>query len=356
MKVSFLVDDISLAGGAERVVVDLSNSLKKIGLTINIYTVKKDYNEPFYEIDPNIKIINLNQSTEKTILKKIFQNFKILKKLNRIEKIENSDLLFGVSTLNTIRLYFSILNSQKIYAYEHIEFNSVSKKLSSLRKIVYRKIFGVVCLTEKDKAEYLEMNNNVSVIENRLPFYPESLSSKKENIILGVGRLTKRKGFDMLISAFSLINSNNWILKIVGEGVEKKELLKQIKELKLEKKVLIEDFTKNIKREYEKSSVYVLSSTYEGFGMVLIEAMAYGNPCVSFDCPNGPSDIIKDKVDGFLVEPNNVKELSEKIKLLMNDGEKREKMGKEARSNVLRYSEENIMKKWKKLLSKRGRV
>ena len=106
---------------------------------------------------------------------------------------------------------------------------------------------------------------------------------------------------------------------------------------------------KNIIENYLESSIYVMSSRFEGFGMVLIEAMACGIPCVSFNCPFGPSDIITNEVDGFLVENGNSKALAEKLNLLIEDTELRMKMGKRAKENAKRFLPEKIMQQWDEL-------
>lgn len=107
--------------------------------------------------------------------------------------------------------------------------------------------------------------------------------------------------------------------------------------------------TDNIYKEYQNSASYVMSSRYEGWGLVLVEAMSCGLPCVSFDCPYGPSDIIRDGEDGFLVENGNIQQLAEKMELLINNKELRERLGVRARLNAARFTSDNIMPQWTKL-------
>jgi glycosyltransferase involved in cell wall biosynthesis len=109
--------------------------------------------------------------------------------------------------------------------------------------------------------------------------------------------------------------------------------------------------TKNIAEEFSKSSIFVLSSRFEGFGLVLAEAMSCGLPCVSFDCPFGPRDIITDGEDGFLVENGNIEALSKSIEQLIADENLRKSMGEKAIINVARYDSSNIMNRWEKLFS-----
>ena len=171
---------------------------------------------------------------------------------------------------------------------------------------------------------------------------------------IAVGRLTYQKGFDQLIKAWAEVHKvyPKWKLDIFGEGVLKDELNAQIKTYGLEGTVTIRPFTDYIAEEYYKSAFFVLISNYEGFGLVLIEAMACGLPCVAYDCPHGPADIIYNEEDGILVEKGNLKDFTDSlIKMILRD-EDRERMGHNAKIDMERYSPENIMAKWDTLFKK----
>ncbi len=141
-------------------------------------------------------------------------------------------------------------------------------------------------------------------------------------------------------------------MEIYGNGTEKEKLQEKINNLGLEKSFLLKGVTENIKEKYLASSIYVMSSRYEGMPMVLLEAMAHGLPIVSFECPCGPKDIIKDNEDGYLVSFGNVEQMAKKIEELIINKEKRKFFGKNARKNVERFSQDKIMEKWKKLFEK----
>lgn len=189
---------------------------------------------------------------------------------------------------------------------------------------------------------------NLYVITNAISFIPEKSSTCLNKQVISVGRLTVQKGYDMLLDAWSRVVSMHpgWKLVIYGKGDDYVKLQVIIQQYKLGDSVHIFPPTRDIVNKYLESSVYVMSSRYEGFPMVLPEAMACGVPCVSFDAPCGPAEIISDGEDGFITPLGDVQRLAEKLSLLMSDDDLRIKMGKNARRNVMRYSVDRIMKQW----------
>lgn len=209
-----------------------------------------------------------------------------------------------------------------------------------------------IVLTEEDKKQW--KNKKVKVIPNFISSFPKEISSCENKKIISVGRLEYQKGYDILIDVWKKIEEKypDWILEVYGNGPEKEKLQRKINSLGLEKSFLLKGVTKNIKEKYLASSIYVMSSRYEGMPMVLLEAMAHGLPVVSFECPCGPKDLIIDNEAGFLVEFGDKEKMQEKIEELIINKEKRQIFGRNARKNVERFSKEKIMEKWKKLFEK----
>jgi len=207
-------------------------------------------------------------------------------------------------------------------------------------------------LTNND-AKHYKFHKNAVVIPNSLSFIPKKQSLLENKIILAVGRLCYQKGFERLIEAIALIRKkcNGWQVKIIGNGEDKENLLKHIKETNLEQIITILPPTDKIENEYCNASIYVMSSRYEGLPMVLIEAKSYGVPIVSFNCPEGPSDIIRDGIDGFLVEKDNVKLLSEAILKLIENVELRKSFGNEAVKDIDRFKPACVGILWDKLFA-----
>ena len=212
-----------------------------------------------------------------------------------------------------------------------------------------RQLKSFVVLSHEDAAEWTELNN-VTVIYNPLPFLPEQQSDNTPKQVIAVGRYVPQKGFDRLISAWSIVNKKHpdWILRIYGDGM-REQLQNQIYELGISPSCILEHSTPDIVDKYCKSSIFVLSSRYEGFGMVIIEAMACGVPPVSFTCPCGPRDIISDGINGLLVENGNIEGLAEKICYLIENENVRREMGRQARMDIERFRIEPIAEQWKTL-------
>lgn len=166
--------------------------------------------------------------------------------------------------------------------------------------------------------------------------------------MLAIGRFVEQKGFDLLLSAWSKISTEGWSLIIVGDGPDKPLLEKFINDNKLSN-VVLAPFTDNIGKHYEQAKVFVLSSRYEGLGMVLIEALSYGLPCISFNCPAGPKSILS-KDNGILVKAESSEELSIAIKKLMDDESLRELYSAKAVPSIKEYTKEQVLKLWVEII------
>ena len=219
---------------------------------------------------------------------------------------------------------------------------------------IVRRFDKFVVLTQEDKGYWGNLPN-IEVIPNAAMNMSGRFSDVSSRRVIAVGRLDYQKGFDRLIQAWKLIQEHdefrNWHLDIFGQGEWHEMLQRMIEEGGMEQTAHINRPTNQIGDEYAKSSLIVMTSNYEGFGMVLVEAMACGVPAVAFDCKCGPKDIIKNGENGLLVANGDIRGLADAMMCVMGDEEFRRKLSENARKVVSVYSEEAVMQKWTQLFT-----
>jgi glycosyltransferase involved in cell wall biosynthesis len=354
MKILMYIDSMAPAGGIERVVSKHATFFLKYH---EVILITKDDKESFYVLPSLIATNSLhidNSMNMHNKFERIFQSARQLllakKKLGKI--INGYDLFYVTHVRNLLELYLAGVDMQKVIVTEHGSYYAYNKIYKKLKKFLYPKCKYIVSPTSMDFEIYKNEDCNSIYIPNPLSFFNEKYSFLNQKIVVNIGRLTGDKRQELLLyiwKKITLIHSD-WRLKIIGHGELENDLKIAIKRLQLENSVEIVKPMKNIETAYLNSSVFVLTSKYEGFGMVLAEAMAYGVPCVSFDIPSGPRDIINHSDDGFLIEDGNIEEYVEKLNTLISDKDKRIKMGKRAKQNISKFLDKKIEKKWIKLL------
>ena len=345
------------AGGAERVLSNIANYLVNKNYKISIVTITDE--KPFYRLNDRIKLYKLGmQNKSNNFFQAIFLHLKRFTGLINILKKINSNLIISFMTINNVYATISakVLKIPIIISERNVPYKDIKSFIwSIIYKLVYPKADFIVVQTKKiaDYCSSFCKPEKIKIIPNPLNtklFFAQSI--KREQIILNIGRLYFQKGHDLLISAFSMTKIKNWKLVIIGEGPNKNKLINQIKKNNLENQVLLPGVVKNVSEYYASASIFILSSRYEGFPNVLCEAMSSGLACISFDCPAGPSEIIKHNVNGLLVENENTLKLAAAMKVLMSNNEKRRKLGSEAKKIVNKLNEDKIIQKWEKIILK----
>jgi glycosyltransferase involved in cell wall biosynthesis len=223
-------------------------------------------------------------------------------------------------------------------------------KLNLTKKL--RKLDRLVVLTESDKKAWKELHN-VEVIQNPLPFVSQAKSSLSQKRVIMIGRYSYEKGTDLLLKTWSKIEKEvqDWQLEIYGEGnkIEYEQLAKQ---LGIDsKRCNMHGVSHNVEKIFSTSSILVCSSRYEGFGLTMIEAMAFGIPVVSFDCEWGPRSIISEGEDGILAKREDIDDLANKILFLIKDEKKLKSMATKAIQKAKKYEIDEIIKKWQMLFN-----
>lgn len=358
MKLLYITNGINGSGGLERVLsIKASNLAENLGYEVHIAGLNDSTSHLFYDFSNKIKLHSVAVSGNPIqYVKSYVSGFKKL-----VTKV-NPDIIIVCD--DGLKGFFipSILGKSNPIIYErHVSKNIEVKKNASIFKIITTKIklllmdllsktfHKFVVLTNENRQEW--KGKNVVVISNPLSFYPADSSTLQKKKVIAVGKQCHQKGYDLLLQSWKKVVEINpgWQLEIYGKKDASQGLEQQVKQLKIEHSVSFFEPEKNIMEKYLQSSIYVMSSRFEGFGMVLIEAMACGVPCVSFDCPFGPSDIIKNNEDGFLVENGNTIQLAEKLNILIENNSMRNDFGKNAKQNVKRFQPEIILKQWDEL-------
>ena len=372
MKLVYIFSSFAAKGGTERIFCDKMNWLAEVAGYEIVFVTYEQGNHPFaYPLSNKIRHVDLNTRFFTTgtmpLLKRIRFKFTMPRLFkHRLRKLLDEiqpDVV--VSTTYALFLFREILSQPYRHVVEsHVCYYQLllQKKFTHIswldRKIarhlleMLKRCEKVVVLTHKDAACW-KGYDNIEVIHNVVTNYPEKITdvADRPKRIIAVGRLHAQKGFDLLIQSWQLIAARHpdWQLVVYGHGGDLQKLQQQLEKAGLTSSMTFAGATDNIYKEYQDSAFYVMSSRYEGWGLVLVEAMSCGLPCVSFDCPYGPSDIIRDGEDGFLVENGNIQQLAEKMELLINNKELRERLGVRARLNAARFTSDNIMPQWTKL-------
>lgn len=371
MKLVYIFSSFAAKGGTERIICDKMNWLAEVAGYEIVFVTYEQGNHPFaYPLSNKIRHVDLNTRFFTTgtmpLLKRIRFKFTMPRLFkHRLRKLLDEiqpDVV--VSTTYALFLFREILSQPyrhvvESHVYYQLLLQNTFTHIAWLDRKITLHLLGmlkrcekVVVLTHKDAACW-KGYDNIEVIHNVLTNYPEKITdvADRPKRIIAVGRLHAQKGFDLLIQSWQLIAARHpdWQLVVYGHGGDLQKLQQQLEKAGLTSSMTFAGTTDNIYKEYQDSAFYVMSSRYEGWGLVLVEAMSCGLPCVSFDCPYGPSDIIRDGEDGFLVENGNIQQLAEKMELLINNKELRERLGVRARLNAARFTSDNIMPQWTKL-------
>lgn len=214
-----------------------------------------------------------------------------------------------------------------------------------------RKLDRFVVLTKADKKDWQKVTPEVEQIYNPLPFVSDEVSSLDEKRCIAAGRLENQKNFKDLVTAWKIVDARHpdWMLSIYGDGSQKESLQAQIESMGLKGKVTLEGRTNNVRKELLGSSCLVMSSRYEGFPMILLEALTAGLPIVSYDCPKGPSEIVTIGANGYLAKVGDTATLAQGICSVIADEELRKRFGDESKRRSENFTLEKTMEKWDNL-------
>ena len=369
MKIAFVIPTLEIMGGAERIIVDKANYLStKFFYDITIITQYHHKNAPvIYPLSEKVHHINLGIPYYSQYKYRYPKRLWLRWKLNNLLRDETTaavlqidpDILIGVSyfkpniVCNIPCRASKIIESHEPRILLKSELLTGSKILSYFTylytKTIEDKADIVVCLTNEAKKQWRKAKR-VEVIPNFSSIKIKQHSNCNTKRVIAVGRLTSVKGYDRLIKIWGTVSLKHpdWQLNIFGEGSLKDDLNKLINDNNINNIALC-GTTQNISLEYANSSICVLTSYYEGFSLVILEAMMHGVPCVAFDCPDGPRSIISNNEDGYLINNGNNTLFAERLCDLIENQQLRHRFSYAAIKKVQIFDIDTIMRQWKSL-------
>lgn len=345
--ITFIITNITNCGGTERVVVSQVNYLVQQGYKVEIISfTSREGEQSFFDLNPSVNIhhLGIRSYEHGGLLDKLKGYVDSFLTFRKYLNVYVTDIIIGTSRNTNI---LSVINkpvNTRIIGCEHFQYYNPSPIVRIIRNFYYRKLETLIVLTNRDLCLYQKKGIHAVCIPNAVPFPLQEDFTSKSKIAIAVGRNSYEKNFGLLLRLWKQIGNKAWKLKIIGEGPLLEENKKLVKELGIVNVEFV-PFTKNIVDYYKEATIYLMTSRFEAFPMVLLEAKTCGCVCVSFDCETGPRDIIQNDMDGFLIPVGNNELFVSRVKLLMDNPSMCWKMGKQAIENSKLYTKEVILRK-----------
>lgn len=370
MKLLYVYTALTTKGGTDRVLSIKANWLSEHGYDVLIVTDSQMGREPAFPLSAKVKLndlaIDFGKEYGHNFFIRIIIYYKLMylfrKKLASVIRKERPDII--ISTLGRdISFLLRIKGNCKCIGEAHTtkyfirNFHLLERKNILLKYLIkffrwrmdcnVAKLDALVVLADEHRVDW-NVSIPMYVIPNFLSFFPEETAELLKKEVIMVGRYNDAKGYDYLIPAWGIVHKHHpdWLLNVYGSGELHDQVVEWINERHLDDSIILHEPIDDIMDRYLESSICVLSSRYEGFSLVIMEAMACGVPVVSFDCPHGPRNIIKHGEDGLLVEYLNPQALADGLCQLIEDEDLRKRLGSNARKNILRFSKDTVMSQW----------
>lgn len=371
MKIAYIYTALTSVGGVDRVLTTKANYFADtLSYDVYIITDSQAGRPVVFPLSAKVVHVDLDTDFSEEYRYGLIKRFFCYRRLMKQYKSRLSKTLFEIKpdiTISTCGRDLDFLNDIKdgsikigeshiakqycrnfhLMESKGFPYRQIAKYWRRKQEKAIKRLNKFVVLTQHDAMSWASVRS-AEIIPNPFTLSTNNVSDCSSKKIISVGRLNEQKGYERLIEAWSLIVSkhNDWQINIYGNGELYQKLDSLTKSYNISDTFHINEPTDKILEKYCESSFFVMSSRFEGFPLVLLEAMSCGLPCVSFNCPTGPSEIIKNQEDGLLVDNGDVLKLSEAIELLIDNIDERQRMGNNAHRNIQRFSPEIIMNKW----------
>ena len=358
MRITFYISDFSRGGGTERVTAQIASALAMEGHDVRVLS-HAGSGMPVFPCNSSVENFSLHMEKHTGFWgRKIWPYIALFRELktHSCDVFDLVDVLLALYAL-PLRIFFK---NTRFVAWEHfnIRTNNGVANRDRARVLAAHQAHASVTLTETDRDAWKERFGEhcpVWTIANPIDLIPErdiTPMNRRETLVIAAGWLTARKHFDDLLRAWAYVEHDysDWHLAILGEGEERETLERLIKSLKLQR-VRLEGFQADITEWYNRASIMTQTSYFEGLPMVLLEAQNHGLPIIAYDCFTGPSDIVDDEQDGFLVPVDDVIGFARRLDILMADSRERARQSEEAVNRRTRFAQNRIMAQWGELFT-----
>ena len=376
MKIAYVIDSLASKGGAERILSDKMNYMAEVlGYEVYVITCYQHPEEDsnVYHLSDKVRQVNLqiryyrqyHYKYPMRLWVKYNINRKLLFDLTETVQRINPDVLVGLGyfkadvvtgiecrAVKVVESHEARIYTMLDIGYSHSFFSNVFLRIYRKHYLqrVERQADVIVVLTKEDAKEWSKAKR-VEVIPNFTMMPVWKLSTCENKRVIAAGRLEWQKGFDQLVESWNIVHRRypDWHLDIFGSGTMELTLKRSICSLGLDQVISIHPYTSDINKEYSESSIFALSSRYEGFGLVLLEAMQSGLPCVTFDCPFGPKMVVSDHKTGLVVKNGDIKAFADKLCCLIANENMRKQFSREAVERAKLFDVKEVMNQWKQL-------
>lgn len=354
-KICFFSGDITRSGGTERVSVMIANQLKSLGqYEILFLSLTHQKEEVFFPLESGIERYALGDRW----LQPGPGYLPLIPKLRKFMKTHDIDIIIDIDiVLDVLSVPASMGLKTKVISWEHS--NCPYELSQSYRKIIVKaftkRTNQLITLTPGDAEDFRDLfrrQERIRAIYNPVGEPKDFGLSQRENRIITVARLVQGKGFDLLtqVAKKVLPMHPDWTWMICGDGPEREMLEEFIRNEKLEKQLVLTGLVPSVDEYLAASRLFVLTSRAEGLPMCLLEARTYGLPCISFDIPTGPADIIEEGECGYLIEPFDCERMAERINELLEAPDLLQKMGKRAGEDLEKFYMPRIIQDWDEVI------
>lgn len=377
MKIVYLISGMFKPGGIERVITNKANYFAQRGDQVLIITTDQAGRDYFFPVDSRVRKLDLglnyDRFDELPTWKRYWETYKLRGRHKRLLTqalmAERADFVVSVwrhevgflpSIKDGSRKILELHSSKLTPVLMYPESSRLHRLLGQLRMKLQERTAArfdrLVILTEEERALWSHLGN-VEVIPNGLSFAPEESAKLQSHRLIAVGRMEYQKNYPELLKLWAQVAPRHadWTLHICGDGWMMPQLKDQARTLGITEKVVFEGAVSDMETAYRASSIYLMTSHYEGLPMVLLEAQAVGVPAVSYACPSGPKDIIQDGENGYLIPVGNEQLFVERLEKLMDDEELRQRMGRQAKERSRNFSLDKVMRRWGELFTQLAR-